>query len=100
MEFSGNGLHAEDEQKEVERIERPTKEGGHKRMALGAGQLPEMADRGHRVEHIKPCSRFVEPRPPRVELLSMPKSLPSGLSPQPSWGGDARETFKNICCNE
>ncbi len=50
VELPGNGLNAEDQQKEVQRIHRPAQEGGHKGVPLRAGQLAEGSEHGHRRE--------------------------------------------------
>ena len=51
MEFAGNRLHAKDQQKEVEAIERPAQESRQKDMALCVGERLKLLLDGHRPEH-------------------------------------------------
>ena len=50
MELAGNRLHAKDQQKEVETVERPAQKRGHKGVALGTGERLKLAENGHRRE--------------------------------------------------
>jgi hypothetical protein len=71
MEFAGNRLHAKDQQKEVEAIERPAQESRQKDMALRAGELLKLLLDGHRREHSRSARRSEPqfPTPGRLPTL-------------------------------
>ena len=54
VKLARNGLDAEDEQEEVETIERPAKKGGQKCVPLLTAQLAKIVYHGHRRENIRP----------------------------------------------